>query len=149
MIISHLCLSDAYENWFDVAEVEPVEIGSIYERVIVPIQSGKVASARAGTGYTISGEIGNKRAAFSLYDEGVEIARLAVCMHSRASVPLFSQIADGTEFSGVTPQFLKLKVPWCVVSLTAPDHIMPDWLDALAKSLAASLIVHKIGINTA
>lgn len=144
MIVSFLSLSDAYEERFDIAEIEPVEIGSVYERVIVPIRSGEAATARVGTGYMIRGDISGKRAAFSLYDESVEIARAAVCMHSRASVPLFGQIAAGTEFSGTTPQFLRLKVPWVVVSRTAPDHVIPDWLDALAKSIAASLLVHTL-----
>jgi len=113
-------------------ETDPIELGRVFERVIIPIYNGAAGKPRRDGEYMAQGEIGNKRSVVTLYEDGVPLAVLGVCLHSRASKPLFRTLT-GMDDDG-------LSVPWLVIRME--QDTMPAWVESWAIDIAWSLITH-------
>ncbi|NHR07455.1 hypothetical protein HA052_19880 [Chromobacterium haemolyticum] len=126
--LNFLALNDAYYQEITFDDIEPVELGSAYENLLEPLSSGRTATVRRGTGYTASGEIGGKRAVFTIRDEGVPIAVIGVCLHSRSSPQLWRELYHGEAL----PDLLPPAAPWVAVRYEVAETVIPPWLDRLA-----------------
>lgn len=134
--LNFLALNDAYFKRVTFDDIEPIELGRAYENLLQPISQGLAATVKRHTGYTATGEISGKRAVFTVSDEGIQIAVIAICLHSRAATSLWREIYQG----GDLPDLLPPAAPWVCVRYNVPETALPDWLDRLAWHAAWYLL---------
>lgn len=120
-------------------DMEPVDIGSVFERVIKPLQAGQTPAIHRGTGYTARGTASATRLQLTVFDEGVPVAVLGVCLRARDSAGLWAQVH---EIAGWTPAGDAPPAPWSALAELMDQSVLPDWLRYWAKSVAYSLLVH-------
>lgn len=140
--VTYIALNDSYAERVESIDVEPGSMGSAWERVIVPVHSGQAGIVKASGAYTATGRVGSKSSLIELRDEGVRIAVIGICLHSRSSEKLWRELLDGSPVElpswGDAPQ-----PPWCAMRYEVPETVLPDWLDYWAKSVAWSLLIHR------
>lgn len=134
--LNFLALNDAYFQRITPDDIEPIELGQAYERIIEPLRVGKLAVVKRGTSYTATGSIGSKRATITIHDENVPIAVIAICLHSRTATPLWRELYQGSNLPDLPPP----AAPWVGVRYDVPETALPDWLDRLAWHAAWHLL---------
>ncbi|MES2879167.1 MAG: hypothetical protein V4713_12155 [Pseudomonadota bacterium] len=138
--ITYIALTDGYVERVTSNDVDPAEMAGVIDRSIEPVRVGGPGWAlNRKSGYTCTGEIGSKRATFTLLDEGVPIAVLAICMHSRASTPLWNWLHDNATRS-LPDMNGPPAAPWVAMRYDVPEEILPDWIDWWAKTVGWALI---------
>ncbi|MBE5528925.1 hypothetical protein A9J41_14395 [Laribacter hongkongensis] len=138
--LNFIALTDAYSRRITLDDIEPVELGRAYENLLAPVSAGETATLKRGTGYTATGEISGKRAVFSICDENVQIASIAVCLHSRAATPLWRELYQG----GHLPDLLPPAAPWVAIRYDVPESDIPPWLDLLGWHAAWYLMEERV-----
>lgn len=113
-------------------EADPAEVASAFERVITPLYIGHQARPwRHEPAFTVTGEIGKKRSVLTLYEDGLPLVVLGICLHSRASKPLLKTLAGIPDDQG-------LAVPWLVLRMEQDE--IPAWVERWAEVVAWALI---------
>jgi len=118
---------------------DPGEQAGVIDRTLLPVAGGARGWAlNRNSGYTVSGDIGSKRAVLVLHDESVPIATLGVCMQSIAGPPLWQMLHDNAaeELDTGLP---RPAAPWCALRYDVPEVTLPDWIDWWAKHVGIAL----------
>ncbi|MCG9062965.1 hypothetical protein LH427_13755 [Laribacter hongkongensis] len=137
--LNFIVLNDAYRLRITLDDIEPVELGRAYENLLAPVMAGETAMLKRGTGYTATGEVSGKRAVFNIRDEGVQMAAIGVCMHSRAAQNVWKELYQGGEL----PDLIAPPAPWVAVRYDVPDTAVPPWLDRIAWHAAWYLVMDR------
>ena len=137
--IHYIVLNDRTQERVPYSWADAGEQAGIIDRTLLPVAGGAQGWARGRKdGYTVSGDIGSKRAVLTLHDESVPIATLGVCLHSRPSAELWTML----HVDAVQPVVAFMRAPsppWCALRYDVPETALPDWLDWWAKHVGIAL----------
>lgn len=141
--INWLVLNDGVFERVTEDVIDPIESAGVIDRTLIPIVGGSTGWAMSRRdGYRVTGDIGSKRATLRLLDEGAVVADIAICLHSRSSEGLWSELLSKCDHS-MLPDLIIPESPWCAVLCYAPEIAYPDWFDHWTKNVAFSLLGRK------
>ena len=104
----YVVTKDGFREKVISEDCDAVEQAGIIDRTLLPIlATGQGWADSRKSGYRVTGEIKTNAATFLLSDEGVPIATLAVCLHSKTSNKLWEWI-----HSPAVPQELPPPPAW-------------------------------------
>ena len=137
--LTWLVLNDGTCERVTEADIDPGAEAGVIDRALIPLSIGAPGSAGGrGSGYTVTGEIGAKRALLRLLDNGAPVADVGVCLHSRAARGLWYALAEAAgDWMAAIPM---PSAPWCAVLCYAPEDALPPWFDDWAKTAGMALL---------
>jgi hypothetical protein len=136
----YVVLNDGTTERVSAADVDASEIAGVIDRTILPVQGGAPGWAlNRRSGYTVTGDIGSKRALLTLHDETMPIAQIAICLHSRSSLPLWRQLSAGA-VQNIPELPEPPAAPWCALRYDVSELALPDWIHWWAKDVAWALV---------
>lgn len=113
-------------------DVDASEEAGVIDRCLLPITRGERGRAGRGSMYSVSGEIGGKRALLRLWEQSAVVADVAVCLHSRAAPGLWADV-------GGSDDAYPNAAPWVAMRLHAALEALPAWFASWTKTLAVAL----------
>lgn len=134
-------LNDGVSERVDEDHVDAVEEAAVIDRALLPISLGERGRATGGrdTPYTVTGDIGGKRALLRLWDESAPLADIGVCLHSRAAAGLWADL-HCEPADDLTDINMPASPPWIGVRCFAPESIFPAWFDSWTKTVGMALL---------
>ncbi len=143
-MIGYLIYASVTDGYSERAEnPDPAEQAYVIDRTLLPIAGGAEGFADSRhSGYRVRGELGKKRSTLQLFDEGVPIAVVAVCLHSRASPGLWAWLRDHA--TSELPDMTEPPAPWVAMRYDCPEAALPPWIDQWAKTVGTALL-HREG----
>ncbi|MCG9026308.1 hypothetical protein LH462_01600 [Laribacter hongkongensis] len=138
--LEFIALTDSYRQRITLHDIDQVELGHAYENLLAPVMTCKTATLKCGTGYTATGHISWKRAYFSIFDDDVQIASIAVCLHSTTATPLWCLLY----LSEHPPSLPPSNDPWVAIRYDGPESATPQWLARLAWHAAWYLMEERV-----
>jgi hypothetical protein len=120
-------------------DCDAIEQAGIIDRTLIPVlQTGQGWADSRKSGYTVRGEIGRNAARLVLFDENVQVAALAVALHSKQAPGVWNWIAQGQ-------QNLRqpTSVPWAVLREDIEAWLMPEWINWWAKHVGYALMTRE------
>ncbi len=144
--MSHLlytALNDQTRERVTQVDCDAAEQAGIIDRTLLPVlHTGQGWADSRKSGYTVRGEISGKAASFQLFDEGVPIAVLAVCLHSKTSGRMWSWLHDHSPVplpeNGAAPP-----PAWAALRYDVPEMALPSWIDWWAKHVGYALMTRE------
>lgn len=142
--MSYMIYASITDGYSERAEnPDPVEQAYVIDRTLLPLVAGAEGHADSRhSGCRVRGELGKKRATLQLFDEGVPIAVVAVCLHSRASPGLWAWLSDGAATE--LPDLPEPPAPWVAMRYDCHESDLPHWIDEWAKTVGTALL-HREG----
>ncbi len=138
--LNWLVLNDGVFERVTADFIDPIEEAGIIDRTLIPVASGETGWAMSRRdGYRVTGEIGSKRTTLKLLDEGAVIADIAICLHSRSSERLWSELLSSIDQDSL-PDLIIPESPWCAVLWYAPEVVYPQWFDQWTKTAAFGIL---------
>lgn len=137
---SYLIYASVTDGYSERAErADPAEEAYLIDRTLLPLAGGAEGYADSRrSGYRVRGDLGSKRATLQLLDEGVPIAVVAVCLHSRASPGLWKWLRDHAPTQ--LPDMTEPPAPWVAMRYDCPEAALPPWIDEWAKGVGTALM---------
>lgn len=139
----YIVLNDQSRERVTCEDCDAAEQAGIIDRTLLPVlATGQGWADSRKSGYTVRGEIRANAASFVLYDEGVQIAALAVCLHSKTSARMWAWLHEHA------PVQLPSNGPppppaWAALRYDVPETALPAWIDWWAKHVGYALMTRE------
>lgn len=138
--MTHLIYASVTDGYSEKAEnPDPAEQAYVIDRTLLPLAGGAEGYADSRkSGYRVRGDLGSKRATMKLFDEGVPIAVVAVCLHSRSSKGLWAWLREHATHE--LPDLPEPPAPWVAMRYDCHESALPPWIDEWAKNVGHALL---------
>lgn len=124
--------------------IDAAEEAAVISNTLIPLTESEVGTPRGRQStHTVVGEVSGKYALIRMLDEGVTVADVAVCLHSRAAPGLWRRMwPHGPDDTSMAAWHLNMpaNAPWCVVRCHAPEAALPHWFDRWTQVVAIALM---------
>lgn len=139
----YIVLNDQHRERVTQQDCDAAEQAGIIDRTLLPVlATGHGWADSRKSGYTVRGEIRANAASFVLYDEGVQIAVLAVALRSKASARMWSWLHEHAPVqlpdNGPPPP-----PAWSALRYDVPEIALPTWIDWWAKHVGYALMTRE------
>ena len=139
----YIVLNDQHRERVTQIDCDAAEQAGIIDRTLLPVlATGQGWADSRKSGYSVRGEIRANAASFALYDEGVQIAVLAVCLHSKTSSRMWAWLNEHAPISlpdnGVPPP-----PAWAALRYDVAEVALPPWIDWWAKHVGYALMTRE------
>ncbi len=134
--IQHFYLRTETEASFEVTAISHADVTQAFEDYVRPLaQRGWCLGEPGDSSYTVSGTLTPHFAKLTLFDEGVPVACIAVCLTPDSSTRLIhSMLAPAQAAPG------NMVVPWVASRWLVDPLVIPPWLDGWTHRLVAAMI---------
>lgn len=141
--LNYIVLNDQRQERVQSGDCDAAEQAGIIDRTLIPVySSGQGWADSRRSSYTVRGEINANAASFVLADEGVQIAALAILLHSKTSARMWAWLHDHTPVT--LPENGPPPPPaWAALRYDVPEVALPPWLDWWAKHVGYALMTRK------
>ena len=141
--LNYIVLNDQHQERVQSGDCDAAEQAGIIDRTLIPVySSGQGWADGRRSSYTVRGEINANAASFVLSDEGVQIAALAISLHSKTSARMWAWLHDHTPVT--LPENGPPPPPaWAALRYDVPEVALPPWLDWWAKHVGYALMTRK------
>ena len=139
----YVAINDQIREWVQAGDCDAAEQAGIIDRSLLPVlTTGQGWADSRKSGYSVRGEIRANAASFALYDEGVQIAALAVCLHSKTSVRMWAWLHEHSPMplpdNGAPPP-----PAWAALRYDVAEVALPPWIDWWAKHVGYALMTRE------
>lgn len=139
----YIAINDQIREWVQSGDCDAAEQASIIDRTLLPVLTTSQGWADSRkSGYSVRGEIRANAASFALYDEGVQIAVLAVCLHSKTSSRMWAWLHEHAPMplpdNGAPPP-----PAWAALRYDVAEVALPPWIDWWAKHAGYALMTRE------
>ena len=136
-------LNDGRSQRITNEDCDAVEQAGIIDRTLLPVlETGHGWADSRRSSYTVTGNIGAKRSHFQLFDEGVPIAVLAVCLHQRANSATWGWLHTNAA-NMIIQEHPAPPPPWVALRYDVHQAALPTWLGWWAKHVGFALLTRQ------
>lgn len=139
----YVVLNDQYRERVQSSDCDAAEQAGIIDRTLIAVySSGQGWADNRRSGYKVRGEIHANAASFVLLDESVQIAAMAIALHSKASARMWAWLHDHSP--GPLPDNGPPPPPaWAALRYDVPEVALPPWIDWWAKNVGYALMTRE------
>lgn len=139
----YIVLNDQHRERVTSIDCDAAEQAGIIDRTLLPVySSGQGWADSRHSSYTVRGEIHANAASFMLFDEGVQVAALAVALSAKTSVRMWSWVHEHSPvplpYNGPPPP-----PAWAALRYDVPEVVLPPWIDWWAKHVGYALMTRE------
>lgn len=139
----YIVLNDQHRERVTQIDCDAVEQAGIIDRTLLPVlQTGQGWADSRRSSYTVRGEIRSNAASFVIFDEGVQIAALAVSLHSKTSARMWDWLHENA--TSKLPENGQPPPPaWSALRYDVAEIALPEWIDWWAKHVGYALMTRE------
>ena len=138
-----IVLNDQHRERVTAQDCDAAEQAGIIDRTLIPVySSGQGWADSRRSSYTVRGEIHSNAASFVLYDEGAQVAALAVALHSKTNARMWGWLHDHSPVA--LPENRQPPPPaWVALRYDVPGTALPPRIDWWAKHVGYALMTRE------
>ena len=135
----YVVLNDRASERVTREDCDAGEQAGIIDRTLLPVlATGQGWADSRKSGYTVRGEIHANAASFALFDEGVQIAVLAVALSSKTSRRMWEWLHAPSAPCSDAPQ-----TAWAALRYDVHESLLPEWVDWWGKHVGFALMTRE------